>query len=690
MPNIQFQLRRGTAATWTSTNPILADGELGFETDTRQLKVGNDTAWNLIPYLNIGQAANWSAFPAYQTVDFSSNVISNASRVINGPGTVTVPSYTFFNDLSMGLYDASTNVMGFVTSGAERMRIASNGNVGIGTNNPQKLLDLSSATGSDGINITAKNAQVNVFDPSSGTIANALALYQGPSNHGLYTNNTTFPLIFWTAGSNRMTILSNGNVGIGRTNPPHTLSVGGLSSVYQSDSLSNTRVTHQATAYSANPVTSDTIIGQTVFAANDQFFATMRAVISNTSFIDNIDLRFTTNASTSSGTQADRMTIKAFSGNVGIGTNNPADSRLEVIVSSATDNNVFKLGETNNNLRMTAGSSYGAIRYTDGAGTTRGGGMYFNTNGVGIGETAPPHRLTVVGNVHVSNAANQIMGLFSPNYGQYLHIGAWNTSGSVSSNIVLNQFGGTVGIRTNSLDSAYALHVRSASGNGMIRADNSWGQFVLAVYNDNESWTDWGSATSIVYIGSTKNTDRSINTGGSVNTFGTDYAEYMFKDQTDRQFTIQKGDIAGVTSNGLLTDIYDSAVTFVVKSTKPSFVGGDAWARREIFGEKPTKPSDEATQEEKDAYVTALTEWETRYETERQKVDRIAFSGQVPVNISNATPGDYIVPMRTETGGIVGIAVSDSNITFDQYRKAVGKVIKNLGEGKSLIIVKMP
>jgi hypothetical protein len=49
----QIQVRRGTAAQWTSTNPTLAAGEFGFETDTNKLKCGTGTtAWTSLPYLN--------------------------------------------------------------------------------------------------------------------------------------------------------------------------------------------------------------------------------------------------------------------------------------------------------------------------------------------------------------------------------------------------------------------------------------------------------------------------------------------------------------------------------------------------------------------------------------------------------------------------------------------------------------
>ena len=51
----QIQIRRGTAAQWTSTNPTLAAGEQGFETDTNKMKIGNgSTAWNSLSYAITG------------------------------------------------------------------------------------------------------------------------------------------------------------------------------------------------------------------------------------------------------------------------------------------------------------------------------------------------------------------------------------------------------------------------------------------------------------------------------------------------------------------------------------------------------------------------------------------------------------------------------------------------------------
>jgi hypothetical protein len=47
-----MQQKRGTASRWTSTNPILLAGEMGFETDTKKIKIGDGaTAWNSLAYV---------------------------------------------------------------------------------------------------------------------------------------------------------------------------------------------------------------------------------------------------------------------------------------------------------------------------------------------------------------------------------------------------------------------------------------------------------------------------------------------------------------------------------------------------------------------------------------------------------------------------------------------------------------
>jgi hypothetical protein len=46
-----IQIKRGTASAWTSANTVLAAGEVGFETDTKKMKVGDgSTAWTSLTY----------------------------------------------------------------------------------------------------------------------------------------------------------------------------------------------------------------------------------------------------------------------------------------------------------------------------------------------------------------------------------------------------------------------------------------------------------------------------------------------------------------------------------------------------------------------------------------------------------------------------------------------------------------
>lgn len=74
MPRItDIRPRRGTAASWASTNPVLNSGEMALETDTKEVKFGDGTTtWNSLPYFkpagkdpletvaeNVGIAVDW-------------------------------------------------------------------------------------------------------------------------------------------------------------------------------------------------------------------------------------------------------------------------------------------------------------------------------------------------------------------------------------------------------------------------------------------------------------------------------------------------------------------------------------------------------------------------------------------------------------------------------------------------------
>lgn len=47
-----FKVRRGQSQVWADINPILAEGEPGYELDTHRLKIGDgEKSWNELPYI---------------------------------------------------------------------------------------------------------------------------------------------------------------------------------------------------------------------------------------------------------------------------------------------------------------------------------------------------------------------------------------------------------------------------------------------------------------------------------------------------------------------------------------------------------------------------------------------------------------------------------------------------------------
>ena len=63
----RIQLRRDLAATWATVNPILAQGEPGFETDTERFKFGDGTHhWNVLPYATGAFPASLELFLAWE------------------------------------------------------------------------------------------------------------------------------------------------------------------------------------------------------------------------------------------------------------------------------------------------------------------------------------------------------------------------------------------------------------------------------------------------------------------------------------------------------------------------------------------------------------------------------------------------------------------------------------------------
>ena len=107
----QIQIRRDTAANWTSANPILASGEIGFETDTGRFKIGNgSTAWTSRSYAApaINAVSDHAALTtSVHGIEDTADLVVTSDLALLAPlagptfsGTVTLPSTTSIGDVS--------------------------------------------------------------------------------------------------------------------------------------------------------------------------------------------------------------------------------------------------------------------------------------------------------------------------------------------------------------------------------------------------------------------------------------------------------------------------------------------------------------------------------------------------------------------------------------------------------------
>lgn len=87
-----IQVRRDLAATWTSVNPILADGEFGYEKDTSKLKMGDGvTAWNGLGYYAAGIAGG-KVLQVVQSVLTAHTATTSTSYVASGLSATITPA----------------------------------------------------------------------------------------------------------------------------------------------------------------------------------------------------------------------------------------------------------------------------------------------------------------------------------------------------------------------------------------------------------------------------------------------------------------------------------------------------------------------------------------------------------------------------------------------------------------------
>lgn len=302
-------------------------------------------------------------------------------------------------------------------------------------------------------------------------------------------------------------------------------------------------------------------------------------------------------------------------------------------------------------------------------------------------------RLKVGQSIVYRNVGNTVdLNLVSIGSGNILTFGG-NDQGHIYHNVATGQahYKQVNGVTVTTTSSTGLAVTGAITGSSQIVSNNNssgfnWkftGGSDMFYNNGNGAGTAASNTVSVFWIRADSVTSRSINAGGTINASGADYAEYETK--ADTCGVVAKGQIVGFDADGKVTDKWADAISFGVKSTAPSYVGGDAWGSEDALGvTAPEKPADDATDEEKAQYESDKAAFEAVLEAARQKVDRVAYSGKVPVNVTGANVGDYIIAVQNGDG-IDGQAVADPD--FTQYKRAVGRVRRILEDGRAEIAV---
>jgi hypothetical protein len=314
-------IANGLGAVGTPSYTFTGDTNTGMwspAADTIAFSEGGVEAMRIDSNANvsIGTTAGYGGYGSGRGLTLSNQsslIFQNASNTWNS--TTAGGAVTYFSDNNMYIdaKDSASNVIFRVNGATERARITSAGNVGIGVSSPNNY-------GAGYTSLHVSNTSGGVFRSTGGAVS--ADFYADSAGTVNLRSIGAFPLRLLTDNSERMRIDGSGNVGIGTTSPTGRLGVAvtGSRTIGTAWDASSVLVGSPGQFSGNLGLSFDTTNGATLESAAPGVASyPIRIVGSQAQF-------FTAGS--------ERMRIDS-SGNVGIGTTNPA-GRLDVTGSVTT------------------------------------------------------------------------------------------------------------------------------------------------------------------------------------------------------------------------------------------------------------------------------------------------------------------------------------------------------------------
>lgn len=229
MSYIPFQLRRDSAANWTTNNPILREGEVGYETDdlgtaTPLYKVGDGvTDWVTLPYITAGGAGD--------VVGPASSVAGNVAVFDDTTGKLLADGGTLG---TAAFVDATT---ADITDSTDKRYVTDAELVVIGNTSGTNTGDQTNITGNAATVTTNANLTGHVTSVGNAAVLGSFtvadlntALSDGDISQvqvDIFTTSGTYTKPSWAKSIYVDVQAAGGGGGSGRKGAPGTISVGG-------------------------------------------------------------------------------------------------------------------------------------------------------------------------------------------------------------------------------------------------------------------------------------------------------------------------------------------------------------------------------------------------------------------------------------------------------------------------------